>query len=100
MLRADRTSYIQVQKKMAYSSGSKISRVRVNSDQALNRGEGGKQHTGHPRCNLVLTPSGSVGLRYEVAKIDESTPLRWYLKIKHAKMNSILQNVVRNVTWH
>ena len=43
--------------------------------------------------------SGSVGRRYEVAKIDESTHLRWCLKIKHAKINSILQNV-RNVTWH
>ena len=43
--------------------------------------------------------SGSVGPRYEVAKIDESTHLRWCLKIKHAKINSILQNVT-NVTWH
>ena len=44
--------------------------------------------------------SGSVGLRYKVSKIDESTHLRRCLKIKHAKINSILQNVVRNVTWH
>ena len=43
--------------------------------------------------------SGSVGPRYEVAKIDESTHLRRCLKIKRAKINSILQNV-RNVTWH
>ena len=32
-------------------------RVRVNSDHALNRDEGGKQHTENPRCNLVLTAS-------------------------------------------
>ena len=43
--------------------------------------------------------SGSVGPRYEVSKTDESTHLPWYLKMKHAEINSILQNVVRNVTW-
>ena len=44
--------------------------------------------------------SGSVGPRYEVSKTDESTHLPWCLKMTHAKIDSILQNVVRNVTWH